>query len=213
MKRYIKICGITTPDALDTCVSHGAHFIGFVFHQASPRNIDIQQASLLASRLPASVRSVAVIVDPEDDFLDALTTQYRPNFIQLHGNESPTYIQYLRSKYGIPIIKALRIASTDDLKPAKDFANIAEMLLLDAKVSDPNIMGGSGHTFDWSFLKGFTPALPWFLSGGLNQDNIADAIRQTNAQYLDISSGVESSKGVKDNTKITTLLERINSLG
>ena len=213
MSTRVKICGITTHDALDACVSHGAAFIGFVFHAASPRNIAPQHAALLASRLPSSVRSVAVKVNPDDAFLDNQLAHFRPDFIQLHGDETPARAHNIFDKYAVPIIKALRVGCAEDLKPAGDFTASAQMLLLDAKISDPSVMGGTGQAFDWSLLKNFAPSLPWFLSGGLHEGNIARAISETNARYLDISSGVESSKGVKDNAKISALLERINTLG
>jgi phosphoribosylanthranilate isomerase len=211
MKPHVKICGITTPDALDTCAAHGAAYIGFVFHTASQRNIQPAQAAMLASRLPASVRSVAVVVNPDNAFLDRLTAEFRPNFIQLHGDETPARAHEIRTHYSIPIIKALRIAHADDLKPAHDFDDCAQMLLLDAKPTDPTVMGGSGHCFDWQLLMDFKVNMPWFLSGGLDISNVDAAIAQTKAQYFDISSGVESSKGVKDNAKIETLLKKIHS--
>lgn len=208
-----KICGITTRPALDACVQHGAAFVGFMFHAPSPRTITANDAQSLAQALPTSTASVAVMVDPEDAWLDALLADFRPNYLQLHGSESPQRVQELRARTGLPIIKALRIASADDLTAASHYESCADMLLLDAKLPDPNVLGGSGHAFDWSVLDGFAPAQPWFLAGGLTIGNVDDALMRTKARYLDISSGVESAKGVKDTQKIIAFLEKVRAHG
>ena len=209
----VKICGLTTRDAVDAACASGASFIGFVFVHASARNISPANAAGLATTLPPETRSVAVCVNPDDAFLDELLAVFRPDLLQLHGDETPQRVREIATRTGIPIIKALRIASKHDLAIADAYADCAQMLLLDARLPDSTEMGGTGHAFDWQLLEDFSPQLPWFLSGGLNQGNVAEALRITGASLLDVSSGVESSKGIKDLSKIISFMETIHSQG
>lgn len=206
----VKICGITTLEACDAACNAGAAFIGFVF-APSPRLIAPHDAAAIAQNIPPNIRTVAVCVDPDDAQLDAILHHFHPSFIQLHGNESPARAQEIYSHTRIPIIKALRIAESSDLLPAYSYNGAAHMLLLDAKSSDASTMGGTGHRFDWRILDDFIAPLPWFLSGGLHTDNVQEAIQQTNARYLDVSSGVEASKGVKDLAKIASFMEAVKA--
>jgi len=206
---HVKICGLTTPETVDAACEHGAAFIGFVIHPASVRHIAPKDAATLAARLPAPIASVAVCVNPDDTFLDTLLRAFTPHYLQLHGDETPQRVADIREKYSIPIIKALRVANADDLLHADAYAHCAQMLLLDAHIPHAKDYGGMGHRFDWSWLDDFSPALPWFLSGGLQQSLVEEALTRTHARYLDISSGVESSRGVKDNDKIIAFLRTV----
>lgn len=203
---YVKICGITTQRACDVACDAGASFIGFVC-APSPRHIHAADAASIAAHLPPHIRSVAVCVDPDDETLDAILLYFRPDFIQLHGHETPQRAHEITLRTQIPIIKALRIAEKADLLPASSYAEVASILLFDAKIADSSIMGGTGHSFDWQLLRDFTAPLPWFLSGGLNAGNVQDALQHTGAHYIDVSSGVESQKGIKDLSKIASFME------
>lgn len=208
----VKICGLTTSEALNVAVESGADYIGFVIHPPSPRHLLPEAAATLAAGLPEHVSSVVVCVNPSDTLLGDITRLVRPRFIQLHGDETPQRVQETKSRFGIPIIKALGIATAEDLAHCSRYADCADMLLLDAKTPTPDMPGGAGKTFEWSLLRGFTSPQPWFLSGGLNAENLAEAIHTTGATLVDVSSGVESVRGVKDNDKIRAFLKFAHSL-
>lgn len=208
----VKICGITTPEALNVAVESGADYIGFVMHPPSPRHLLPEAAAALAAQLPDRVSSVVVCVNPSDALLDDIARHAAPRFLQLHGEESPQRVQEIKARYGMSIIKALGVATVQDLAHCSRYANVADMLLLDAKPPTPDMPGGAGKTFDWSLLHGFTSPLPWFLSGGLNAENLAQAIHTTRATLVDVSSGVESARGVKDGDKIRSFLNLAHSL-
>lgn len=208
----VKICGITTTDALDVAIKSGAEYVGFVAHPSSPRHLPPLSVAELSAKLPDGVSSVVVCVNPSDTFLDEISRYVSPHFMQLHGNESPQRVQEIKTRYDTPIIKALSIATALDLAPASRYAGCADMLLLDAKTDDVSMPGGAGKSFDWSLLQGFNSPLPWFLSGGLNAENLADAVRISGAALVDVSSGVESSRGVKDLHKIRAFLDTARSL-
>lgn len=196
----IKNCGLRTASAVDTAIASGAQFLGFVFHPASPRHLQINEAAMLCRTLPAHVKRVAVMVNPTDDALRTLLSQWRPDYVQLHGDESPQRVQAVREHSGLHIIKALGVATTADVTRANDYVSVADMLLFDTKHLD--LPGGSGQSFDWSLLAGLSLPLPWFLSGGLHVGNVAEALRITGARAVDVSSGIEAARGVKDAQKI-----------
>lgn len=199
MRNAIKICGITTPDSFDCAARAGASHVGFVFFEKSPRNIAPAQAAALAARSGA-LASVALTVDATDDALTAILAAFRPALIQLHGHETPARVQEVRMRFAIPVMKAIPLAGPSDLGVARDHEDVADILLFDAAPKD--LPGGNGVTFDWSLLAGTTWRKPWFLSGGLTPENVAGAIYQTRPGGVDVSSGVESTRGVKDNASI-----------
>ncbi|MBU6156354.1 MAG: phosphoribosylanthranilate isomerase [Alphaproteobacteria bacterium] len=199
MRNAIKICGITTPDSFDCAARAGASHVGFVFFEKSPRNIAPAQAAALAARSGA-LASVALTVDATDDALTAILAAFRPALIQLHGHETPARVQEVRTRFAIPVLKAIPLAGPSDLGVARDHEDVADILLFDAAPKD--LPGGNGVTFDWSLLAGTTWRKPWFLSGGLTPENVAGAIYQTRPGGVDVSSGVESTRGVKDNASI-----------
>jgi len=197
----IKICGLTDIQAVRAVTDARADYVGFVYFAGSPRHIELSRAAELKALLPATIRSVSVLVDPDDGLLEQVQSQLAPDYVQLHGKETPQRLHAIRQRFpAIKIIKALRIRTADDVAQAMHFTPHADMLLFDAKPPElPGMLpGGNGLAFDWALLRNREFALPWFLSGGLQPDNAAEAIRRTGAAIVDVSSGVERAPGVKD---------------
>lgn len=206
-----KICGIRTPDALQAAVEGGARFVGFVFYSPSPRAISLDMAKELALTLPTGVRSVALFVDPSDEALEAVLGHVPIDMIQLHGDETPTRVAQIREKYTLPVIKAFPVRTEDDIEKVGDYA-AADWFLFDAKSVDPNFHGGTGQSFDWNLLKGKIFSKPWMLSGGLTPENVRDALGVLSPDAVDVSSGVERARGVKDAGKIRAFLAAVNGV-
>ncbi len=199
----IKICGIRTPDILSVAASAGARFAGFVFVPPSPRYIHPEQARLLSRQLPTGLRSVGLFMNPTDDELAHILGSVSVDFIQLHGDESPARVQDIKSRFHIPVIKAFAISTASDIDMVEPYIPLIDWILFDAKApSSSSISGGNGVAFDWTILKGQRFAKPWMLSGGLNPDNIAEALTILSPDAVDVSSGVERERGVKDAQKI-----------
>lgn len=212
MKPSIKICGIKTPDILAVAASAGARFAGFVFVPESPRYIHPEQARLLSRQLPTGLRSVGLFVDPSDEELAHVLEAVSLDFIQLHGNESPARIAAIKSRFHLPVIKAFALASPSDLQQINDYISVIDWILFDAKApATSQIAGGNGVAFDWSILKDKKFAKPWMLSGGLTPDNVAEALSLLSPDAVDVSSGVESTRGVKDAQKIRDFCEAVDS--
>lgn len=211
MRNTIKICGLTTPDAVDACVEGGIGFTGFIACERSVRHLTPPRMAALMERVPASIRRVMVSVDMPDDTLASYIDACRPDMLQLHGAETPERCAQLSERYGLPIIKALGIASTEDAARLAAYAPSAAMLLADSKRADGS-SGGTGQAFDWSALEGFAPPCPWFLSGGIGAENLTAAIDATNAPLLDVSSALESSPGIKDPSRIRAFLTLADAL-
>jgi phosphoribosylanthranilate isomerase len=196
----VKICGLSTPETVDAAVAAGADYLGFVFVARSPRFVSIEAASALAARVPPSVLKVALSVDADDAAFDAMVKAIRPDILQLHGAEPPERLLALKARYGIPLMKAIGVAEPGDPEAADIYRDSADLLLFDAK--PPKSMagalpGGNGLAFDWSLIAGHRPDMPWMLSGGLTAENVAEAIRITGAEAVDVSSGVETAPGQK----------------
>jgi len=199
MKPDIKICGLSTPDAVDRAVANGASHIGFIFFEKSPRNIEPDIAGVLADRVRGRVKIVAVTVDADNDELDDIIALLRPDILQLHGHENPERVLAVKALYGLPVIKAFSIRDADDLKRIAPYIGIADSFLFDAKPpAGSDLPGGNGVSFDWQLLRMLDGDVDYMLSGGLNKDNIADALTETGARAIDVSSGVESAPGIKD---------------
>lgn len=201
-----KICGIKSPDALEAAAQADAAFVGFVMHPASPRHVTLTEAASLVAATPHTIKTVVVCVDPSDTMLADIQTIVAPDYVQLHGMETPERMHDLRRMFSFSLIKALSVASADDVRNAQRYTACADMLLLDAKTHDPAIPGGAGEPFDWSLLAGAELPLPWFLSGGLTEANISEAVRISGASLVDVSSGVEKARGIKDPVKIRSFL-------
>jgi len=211
MTTQTKICGIKTPEALRASVEAGARFIGFVFYPPSPRHVSIDTAKELALILPTGVRSVALFVDPTDEQLEQVLGHVQIDMIQLHGGESPSRLSEIKAKYAMPIIKAFPVREAEDIDKCSAYKD-ADWYLFDAKPTDRTIKGGSGQSFDWSLLNEREFDKKWFLSGGLTPNNVGDALSMLSPDAVDVSSGVESERGIKDLDKIRAFISGVNGV-
>lgn len=212
-----KICGLTTPETLKVALDAGAAFVGLVAFDRSPRHLApeaarrlLEQTGLMQDR---RAKVVVVTVDPDDALLDALTRHVAPDFIQLHGHETPERAEAVRARTGAGIIKCLPVSGPDDLKRVTDWADVADHLMFDARTpADAALPGGMGLSFDWTLLRGVDLPRPWFLAGGLTPDNVTDAVRLSGAPMVDVSSGVERAPGVKEPALIRAFLQAVGTL-
>nr|WP_170538017.1 phosphoribosylanthranilate isomerase [Ruegeria arenilitoris] len=205
----VKICGLTAPEHVRAAVEAGARYIGFNFFPKSPRYAPIAQAAALASDVPVGVAKVALAVNFTDAQLDEIVAGVPLDMLQLHGAESPERVAEVKSRYGLPVIKAIGVAEAEDLAAIDLYSDVADQLLVDAKPpKNSELPGGNGLPFDWRLLAGRKYwRTPWMLSGGLNPGNVAEAIRMTGARQVDVASGVESAPGVKDPGLIRSFIE------
>ena len=208
----VKICGLKTPSDIDNCIKAGADFIGFVFFQKSPRHLSPANAAELSDYYAhnysdSGIKKVALCVNPTDTELSEIISTSKPDFLQLHGIEPPMRVDEIRQKYGLPIIKAIRVKTQLDIKASQQYNISADWLLFDAAASADLMPGGNGESFNWSLLADFECDLPWMLAGGLNPNNVAHAIAQTNPDGVDVSSGVEASAGIKDDLLISAFVK------
>ena len=195
----VKICGLTRPQDVDAVVTAGAAYGGLVFFAKSPRAVTISQARALALAFPVGLARVGLLVDPSDEFLEAVLAEVPLDILQLHGKESPERVAELRTRHGLPVMKAVGVATAEDLPALAEYGRVADMLLVDAKApKDAVLPGGNGLAFDWRLIAGRRWPVPWMLAGGLTPENVRDAIALTGARQVDVSSGVESAPGVKD---------------
>jgi phosphoribosylanthranilate isomerase len=198
MSVLVKICGITSAEAADAAVRAGADMAGLVFHAKSPRNLMPEQAVSLAARMRGRLRLVAMLCDASDEALAAAVATVKPDYIQLHGAETPARAGAIRSRFGVPIIKVFSVAEPSDFASVPRYEDVADMLMFDAKPPPGATReGGLGGPFDWQIVKGRKFARPWLLAGGLNAQNVARAIGITEAPGADVSSGVETAPGIK----------------
>lgn len=194
-----KICGLTTRETIMAAADAGAAYVGLNFFPPSPRFLDVERAVDLALCVPPGIAKVALTVDAEDAVLDQIVNTVPLDFLQLQGSETPDRVQKLRSRFGLPVMKAVGIASADDLPLLDAFEAVADQLLVDAKPpKDAVLPGGNGVAFDWRLIANRRWQKPWLLAGGLTPDNVAEAISLTGARQVDVSSGVETAPGVKD---------------
>lgn len=201
----VKICGISTVDDLTAAHAAGARWVGFVFFPKSPRHLEHDQARLLRDHLDALVKPpipVALLVDADDALLDQIVAAARPGVIQCHGNESPERIGAIKARYGIKVMKAIRVANAESLKAAEAYDGAADMMLFDSAPTGASLPGGTGHRFDWGLMQSYEGITPWMLAGGLNPENVSEAITISGADAVDVSSGVEESPGNKDHEAI-----------
>jgi phosphoribosylanthranilate isomerase len=203
MPLLIKICGLSTPEALDAALEAGADAVGFVFFPPSPRHLGFEAARALGPLVRDRALKVALAVDAADDWLAAVIEALRPDMLQLHGKETRDRVVMVRTRFGLPVIKALPIAERADLAPIRQYASVADRLLFDARAPRTATRpGGLGKSFDWRLLEGVEPGVPFLLSGGLDASNVGEALRITSAPGVDVSSGVERVPGEKDPDKI-----------
>ncbi len=204
----VKICGLRTAADIGAAASAGAAYGGFVFFAKSPRNLTIDEARALLPNAPDGIAKVALVVDADNAFLDALLADCPFDMLQLHGNEPPARVSEVRARYGLPVMKAVGIADSGDLAAAFEYALVADQILIDAKPpKDAALPGGNGLAFDWRLVAQRRWLRPWMLAGGLTPQNVAQAIALTNARQVDVSSGVESAPGVKDAAKILEFVQ------
>ncbi|MDI1347546.1 MAG: phosphoribosylanthranilate isomerase [Pseudolabrys sp.] len=207
MALAIKICGLRTPEALDVALESGADMVGFVFFGPSPRNLAISASRALGVRAQGRAAKVALTVNANDETLHAIVAALKPDMLQLHGNEPPERVAVVRSRFRLPVMKVLPIAVRADLSPIREYSNVADCLLFDARpAADDTRPGGLGKVFDWTLLAGLNATVPFMLSGGLDAGNVAEAIRITRAPGVDVSSGVERTPGEKDPDKIRAFI-------
>lgn len=197
----VKICGLSTTKTLAAACEAGADYVGFVFYERSPRHISLEQARDLSDAVPENITKVALSVNADDVTLEQIIASLKPDMLQLHGHESPARVAEIKQKFGLPILKAIAIESSEDFAAAAPYEGIADMILFDAKapVDLKNALpGGNGISFDWKLLDNAAIKGDFMLSGGMNAHNVAEAIALTGAANVDVSSGVETSPGKKD---------------
>jgi phosphoribosylanthranilate isomerase len=207
MSLIVKICGLSTPEALDVALDAGADMVGFVFFPPSPRHLSYDAGRSLGARVNGRAQKVALTVDADEEYIAAVIEALQPDMLQLHGWESTDRVEALRLTFGLPVMKALPIAVKGDLDRIARYAAVADRLLFDARAPrEATRPGGLGKTFDWHLLENLDPGVPFMLSGGLDAGNVADALRITRAPGVDVSSGVERAPGEKDPDKIRAFI-------
>lgn len=206
----VKICGLSTENSVKAALQAGANYIGFVFFPRSPRNVTPAKAAELAKL--TSIPSVAVTVDMDDAGLDALFATFTPDYLQLHGGETPSRAKEIKQRYKVKVIKAISVQNMQDISRGTAYEDVADMLMFDTKPANKGLPGGTGISFDWKLLTGREFARPWFLSGGLGANNIEKAARISGARYLDASSLLETTPGVKSDEKIMEFVKKAKSI-
>jgi phosphoribosylanthranilate isomerase len=201
----IKICGLSTPEAVDAAVAARATHIGLVHYPPSPRHVSLEQGAALRARVPQGTKVVLLLVNEQPQPTARAIEAVRPDVVQFHGTETPEWLALLRQHTPLEIWKAIGVQDSASLERAQRYRDAAHRLLYDAPAK--KLPGGQGLAFDWSLLAGFRHAMPWGLAGGLTPGTVAAAIRQTGAELVDASSGVESAPGVKDVDKIAAFCQ------
>ncbi|MDO8351834.1 MAG: phosphoribosylanthranilate isomerase [Aestuariivirga sp.] len=206
----VKICGLSTLESVDAAIDAGAALVGFVFYPRSPRHVSFPLAKKLAAHARGRAKIVALIVDADDAALQEIDNIVAPDLYQAHGAETPQRVQEMAALTGKPVIKAIKVGVIADIARAADYVGKASLILYDAKVPETLVNalpGGNGIAFDWNLLGSSKQSEGFILSGGLNPDNVAKAIRVTGAPIVDVSSGVESAPGIKDLSLIRKFIE------
>jgi len=210
MPTEVKICGITSEEAMEAAVEAGADYVGLVFYPPSPRALSPARAAELVQYLPDDIVTVGLFVDADDALLDAVLRECRLDLLQCHGSESPERLEAIRLEYGVPVMKSIAVAEAADLAAAEPYLAVADRLLFDARPPKGALLpGGNAVSFDWRLLAGRKWGLPWMLAGGLTPANVAEAIRITGARAVDVSSGVESAPGIKDPAAIHAFISAV----
>ena len=207
----IKICGINDQISMATALECKVEYVGLVFYEKSPRNVSVAYSQKLLRNRNKHTKIVALTVNPDDNFINNLKKNINPDYIQLHGNETPNRCKEIKNNFAIPIIKGIGIKNKLDLVKAKEkYENICDILLLDSPST--RLPGGNGEKFDWKFLDNYQSKKKWMLAGGLNIDNISQAINIGNPPAIDISSGVEVDKGMKNPTMIRDFVKKCRNI-
>jgi phosphoribosylanthranilate isomerase len=207
MSLIVKICGLSTPDALDAALDAGADMVGFVFFPPSPRNLSFKVAASLESRVRGRAKKVALSVDADETLLSYVVDALGPDILQLHGSETPLQVAAVKARFNLPVMKAIAVETRSDLAAIARYAAVADWLLFDARPPrEATRPGGLGKTFDWRLLENLNPGVPYMLSGGLDAGNVGEALRIARAPGVDVSSGVERAPGEKDVDKIRAFI-------
>lgn len=209
MSTLVKICGLKTAEALEAALSGGADFVGLVFYPPSPRNVTPAEARPLAAVVKGRAKIVALLVDPSDALIEEVVAAVHPDMLQLHGSETPERVAEVKARFGVPVMKAIKVETASDAETALAYVSVADRILFDAKAPKGfagALPGGNGLAFDWQALEPVRGRLDFMLSGGLTVDTVATAIRLTGAWAVDVSSGVERSPGDKDPGLIAAFL-------
>jgi phosphoribosylanthranilate isomerase len=212
----VKICGLSTLESLEGAIEAGANYVGLVFYPPSPRNVDVATAALLAKAARGRAKIVALIVDASKGLIRDIAGNVRPDYFQAHGHEDPVRVEAITEATGVPVIKAIKVEDAPDLETARRFRDVAAMILFDAKAPQSFVNalpGGNGMAFDWSLLGRDRSPKRFMLSGGLNPDNVAEAILVTGAPIVDVSSGVEIGPGIKDLALIREFIKAARTTG
>jgi phosphoribosylanthranilate isomerase len=210
----VKICGLKTAEAVEAALASGADYVGLVLFPASPRNVAVEEARVLADQARGRAGIVALLVDADDALIERVVTEVRPDFLQLHGDETPERVAAVKARWGVPVIKAIKVETAEDADLALSYSGIADMILFDAKPpADATRPGGHGAAFDWRVLDKVKDKIgPYMLSGGLDPTNVAAAIAATGAPIVDVSSGVEIRRGEKSPDLIRRFLTAAKGL-
>jgi phosphoribosylanthranilate isomerase len=206
MTPIVKICGLSTAKTLEAALKAGADVVGFVFFEKSPRHVGFEAARALGAQARGRARIAALSVDADDDALARIVEALAPDILQLHGRESAARVKEIGPRFACATMKAVGVATQDDLAAAQRYDGVTDFLLIDAKPPKDAPPGGNGLPFDWRLAKNFSPLAPWLLSGGLDPGNVAEAIALTGARGVDVSSGVESAPGIKNEAKIAAFV-------
>ena len=215
MTVQVKICGISTVEAMTAAVEGGAAFVGLVFYPPSPRTVTPSQATPLAALVPAGIVKTGLLVDAEDATIEAILKEVPLDLLQLHGSESPERVAAIKRRFGLPVMKVVKLRQEGDLEAAQSFLAVADRLLFDAKPPaemTAALPGGNAVAFDWTLLSGRSWPLPWMLAGGLTSQNVAQAVAVSGAPAIDVSSGVEDAPGKKNPQKIAAFLAATRAL-
>ena len=211
MECLVKICGITSKRDLKAAQELGANFVGFVLEEKSKRFINLEKLELLSMIIRKPLKSVALLVDPSNDFLERLLMSSKVDYIQLHGEESPERVEEIAKITNVPLIKAIGVEKESDLLNIRNYESLVDYMLLDSKAKENGLLkGGRGISFNWNIIRGFNFNKPWFLAGGLNANNVIDAMKTTGAKMLDVSTGVENTPGKKSFDKMRKFIGRAN---
>lgn len=203
----VKICGLKTAEAMQAALDAGADYVGLVFFPPSPRNVTPVEAAPLANLARGKAKIVALVVDADDDLISRIVEHVAPDILQLHGSETPARAAEIKRRTGAAIMKVIKVETAADAAHARDYRGIADLILFDAKAPKGALLpGGNGIAFDWTTLDGVKDEVAYMLSGGLNPATVADAIRRTGANRVDVSSGVETRPGDKDATLIRAFI-------
>ena len=209
-ENFVKICGVNSEEIAIHAVNANADYLGFIFYPNSPRNISFEESSAIISKIKDKIPSVAVTVNPDDSIIKKIIEIGFP-MIQLHGNESLERVKEIKSLSSLKIIKSFGIENAIDLEQTNIYEEVADYLLFDAKPNESELPGGNAKTFNWSSLNGYISKKEFFLSGGLNIENVETAVNSNLTNFFDVSSGVESSPGVKDRQKISAFIKKIKN--